>query len=432
MPKNSFKEAFLHFIWQHQYFDKKNFVTTEGESIQVLSTGFLNKDAGPDFYNCRILINKIEWHGTIEVHYKTSDWNRHNHANDKAYNNVVLHLVWEQDINIKRHDGSYIPTLELKNRVDYKIIEGYQSLLNSPNKIPCDRSIGNVDNLFILSMLERCLVERMENKANDVLILQKRNNSNWEETCYQWLGKCFGFKINSEPFQRLCTLLPYSILKKHLSNSLQTEALLFGIAGFLEGANEEKYFTDLKKEFLFLSQKYLLKSPMEISEWKFLRLRPANFPSIRIAQFAAFLLSTENLFDSIFNNQSEFFKIKLASKPNSFWHSHFHFGNTSKSKHQATLGKNSIENIIINAIVPLRFSYGISQDQDQIKDDCLDLLRQLSPEKNHILNIFSDLKLPIPSAFESQAYLQLHNTYCVKKECLSCTIGHQIIHPKRH
>jgi len=215
MPKNSFKEAFLHFIWQHQYFDKKNFVTTEGESIQVLSTGFLNKDAGPDFYNCRILINKIEWHGTIEVHYKTSDWNRHNHANDKAYNNVVLHLVWEQDINIKRHDGSYIPTFELKNRVDYKIIERYQFLLNSPNKIPCDRSIGNVDNLFILSMLERCLVERMENKANDVLILQKRNNSNWEETCYQWLGKCFGFKINSEPFQRLCTLLPYSILKKH-------------------------------------------------------------------------------------------------------------------------------------------------------------------------------------------------------------------------
>lgn len=431
MPKHSFKEAFLHHVWQYQFFNKNNLLTTTGEKLQVLSPGISNKNAGPDFYQSRLLIQGIEWHGSVEVHYKSSDWNKHLHLHDKAYNNVVLHLVWEQDAPSLRQDGTTIPTLELKNRVSQSLIEQYKAMLETNEAIPCAGNLPQVEDLYVKAMLERSLVERMETKANEVLLLLHQNISDWEETCYQWIGKCFGFKTNSEAFVQLCHYIPYSILRRYLTNSLQTEALLFGTAGFLESEWEEPYFAALKKEYQYLVEKHALKKGMDTSEWKFMRLRPANFPTVRLAQFAALLNKTVNLLDFVLLDKKNLaqLKTKFDCELAPFWNTHFQFGKKGTKKRNPKIGIQSIENLIINAMVPLRFAYAMEHDQQEDKEAILELLSQLPAEKNHILSLYTSLNFSNQNAYESQSLLQLHNAYCKKKACLSCTIGHAILHP---
>ena len=429
MPKQSFREAFLHYVWQYQYFDKDNLTSTSGESISILSPGFLNKDSGPDFYNSRIIINDIEWYGTTEVHYKTSDWTKHNHTIDKAYNSVILHLVWEEDLKVERQDQSKIPTLELKNRVNKSVIELYQNLLTNPDIIPCQKSISKIDGYFISAMLEKTLIERLEQKSKEILILLDNSANNWEETCYQWLGKCLGFKINSEPLFQLCRLLPYSILKKYLNNSLQIDSLLFGVAGLLEITEDSNYTNSLKKEYNYLRTKHSLVNELTSAQWKFLRLRPANFPTTRIAQLSAIISSQVPLTDIVFSFSIEEIKGCFNHSPDDYWKNHYHFNKTAKKHHQPCMGLDSVENLIINAIIPLRFAYAIKQDDEDLKDNCLDLFKSLKAEKNHITNSYTSIGLKINSAFESQSYLHLYNNYCLNRECLNCIIGHQIIYP---
>lgn len=432
MPKHSFKEAFLHYVWQYQYFNKHDLLTTSGEKLQVLSPGLANKNAGPDFYQSRLLIQDLEWHGTVEIHYKSSDWNKHLHIKDKAYNNVVLHLVWEQDVPSQRQDGTTIPTLELKNRVKPSLIEQYKTLLETTEAIPCAGNIHQVEEMYIKAMLERTLVERIETKANDVLNLLHKNKANWQETCYQWIGKCFGFKTNSEAFVQLCHHIPYSILRKYLTDGLQLEALLFGTAGFLEMEWDEPYYTTLKKQYHYLVQKHELKNKMDISEWKFMRMRPANFPTVRLAQFAAFLNKAENLLDFVLlekNNLAQI-KSKFDSQLNTFWSNHFQFGKKATKQRNPKMGVQSIENLTINAIVPLRFAHAMEHDEQEEKEASLELLSQLPAEKNQILSLYTSLNFSNQNAYESQSLIQLHNGYCKNKACLSCTIGHVILHPE--
>ena len=429
MPEQTFRESFLHYVWQYQYFNKVNLFTSVGESVQILSPGFLNKDAGPDFYNSKLLINNLEWFGTVEVHYKTSDWIKHNHTADKAYNSVILHLVWEEDIKIEREDGTSLPTLELRNRIDKGIIDLYHHLVNNPKTIPCEGSILHVDDIFITSMLERTLIERLQLKSLEIIDLLGRNTNNWEETCYQWLGKCFGFKINSEAFLQLCRLLPYSILKKYNNQPVFTEALLFGVSGFLKDGSDTDYHVRLKKEYSYLKTKHSVNKEVDTHYWKFLRLRPANFPTLRIAQFAAFISANQSITDIILHYDLSQLRNCFSRSPELFWEDHYHFNKESDKFQESKLGSESIDNLAINAIIPLRFAYGIKHDNQELMYSCVDLYKGIKPEKNQIVNAYLDLGLKIPSSFESQAYIHLFNYYCNKRECLSCTIGHQIIHP---
>jgi hypothetical protein len=434
MPKAEFKEAFLHYVWQTQYFDKTALTSCSGEDIQVHSPGICHFNAGPDFLNARLLLDNIEWHGTVEIHYKSSDWIRHAHQTDKAYNNVVLHVVWQQDEEIKREDGTPIPTLELKSRVDKRLISSYKTLVESKNPIPCGKALLEVDTIYVLAQLERCLLERLQEKAAEIVQVYNGTNYNWEETMYKWIGKCYGFKINSEAFLRLCEVLPYSLLKKYLHHPLQTEALLFGVAGFLKEHHDAPYFQQLRKEYHYLEQKHDLKSLMQREEWKFLRLRPANFPTIRIAQFSSFLRSNKGLYDFVMGSEWDVFDSlkKLMGAVNPFWDSHFLFSKESSDRSSPKqLGVSSAENLVMNALLPLRFAYAHHIGHEEMKEQVLEQFRLLKPEQNHSLDKYVALGFKPSSAFETQALMQLHNVYCQKKQCLSCQIGRQIIYPNR-
>lgn len=430
MPKETFKEAFLHYIWQFQYFNKTGLKTTEGEDIQILSLGFPNSNSGPDFQQSRLNINSIEWYGHVEIHYKSSDWISHSHSRDPAYNNVILHVVWEADASPQRADGTTLPTLTLSGRVEKELIAKYEALLKNPISLPCSSHLPHVERIYISSMKDRCLVERLEEKSTEILKIFSSTKNNWEETAYQWLGKCFGFKVNSEPFQKLCEILPYDLLKKYKNNSLQTEALLFGVSGLLDKEFASDYPLQLKKEFEYLKHKHIIGKSLNLSEWKFLRLRPHNFPTLRLAQFAAFLIVCKDLFDFVFktpHSSSHFSLFAAPSHP--FWNNHYVWEKkASQAKNEVQMGTSSIENLLMNGIFPLRFAHAHFLGNEDLKNDIAESFRQLKAEKNHILTYFDEFEnMEIKTAYDSQSLLQLYKRYCDKKKCLSCHIGHQIL-----
>lgn len=418
------QEAFLHFIWQFQYFNKKDLFTNEGEILNILHPGIPNSDAGPDFTNAKVLIGNVQWHGQAEIHIFSSDWHRHEHANDAAYDNVILHVVWNDDKPLKRVDGSLIPTLELKKRVNEDLILKWQHLLKTEDRIPCSSQLLDVKELIRLSMLDKALFERLQMKANKIIKLLKENDNDWEATTYQLLASNFGFKINSIAFMELSKALPFKIILKHQDNIFQLEALLYGQAGLLDDHIEEDYFISLKKEYLFLKHKYNLTSGnLPVYEWKFLRLRPANFPTIRIAQFAMLLHNLKKIFSFILEVESpEDILNTFSIKQSSYWQKHYHFAKTSQGKVPG-LGKSSIENIIINTLSPLLAAYGISKQEQFYIDKSIELLQSVTSEDNKIMRYWNEAGLNAKTGFDSQALIQLFNEYCNKKKCLSCNIG---------
>ncbi len=429
--KESFKEDFLHHIWKFQYFNKQDIRTRQEEAVCVLFPGHPNSDAGPDFKEAKIIVGGIEWHGHVEIHYKSQEWNAHRHATDPAYNNVILHVVWEYNGASLRSDGSEVPVIELKGRVDQSLIETYRSLVKSTLSIPCAPFVKQMDTIHIFSMLERTLVERMEAKSKEILQIYQATKNDWEETAYRWLGKCYGFKVNSDAFLKLCEVLPFALLKRYRPNPLQFEALLFGCAGFLEAGSKETYPQSLRKEFHYLVQKHASLRTLMLSEWKFLRLRPANFPTLRIAQFSAFLQSTPYVFDSIFHSPSiQAFADQCAQPTSPFWQDHYHFGAPAAKKRNSTqLGKSSAENLLLNALLPLRFAYADFNGLWELKDKTIEAFRSLKAEENAILHLFHEVSFPLASAYEGQALLQLHHQYCKRKRCLDCHIGAHILYP---
>jgi hypothetical protein len=424
-------ESFLHYLWQFQYFDKSELKTAEGESVTVFKPGFLNSNAGPDFSQGKIKIGSIEWAGSVEIHIKSSGWKDHHHDDDAAYENVILHVVWQNDKPVVRKDGSVLPTIELRNRVNESLITEYKKLINSSFAIPCSKLLPRVTDITKLSMLDKALVERLEGKSFFVKELLKKNNSDWNETCYQLLAKNFGFKVNSDPFLQLTQNLPYKILLKHSNNSLQGEALLFGVAGFLEGGMKDDYFTSLQKEFKILSAKYQLdRKKLNPAQWKFLRLRPANFPTIRIAQFAAMIVNSPNIFSKLLdaNGYKELKEIFKADQT-SYWHSHYRFGKKSKSS-VYDLGMMSIDNLIINSVAPLLVAYGIEHAETSYIDKAQQILQQMPAEGNKIIRSWNDLNWKVKNAFDSQALIQLYNNYCQERNCLNCVIGTSLLKPE--
>ncbi len=420
------KEDFIHYLWRLKRFDLHNLSTTKGEKIIIQNGGEHNTNAGPDFLNARIQIGETLWAGNVEIHIKSSEWTKHQHHKDKAYNNVILHVVFEEDKTAFRENGEAIPCLELAKRIPPNLSTSYIKLVNNEYWIPCQHQFHTVKEITRNIWLDRLLVERLEQKTAYIKEVLNRNKNNWEETFYQILARNFGVKVNADPFELLARSIPLLTLAKHKSNLLQIEALLFGQAGLLAQDFEDDYPNQLKKEYAFLQQKYQLQA-INTASWKFMRLRPANFPSIRIAQFATLIYQSVHLFSKVLAAQNvkeveNMFEVKLSN----YWQTHYVFDKTSV-KRKKTLGKSTIHLFVINTIAPFIFLYGQEKGEERFKEKALQFLEELKPEKNSIISKWQELGVEPTSAYQTQALLQLKNEYCKHKRCLECSIGNAIL-----
>lgn len=417
-------EDFLEFVWRYQYFEKFDLQTTTGQRITIESTGFLNTNAGPDFQEAIIAIDEVKWAGHVELHVRSSDWLKHNHQVDKAYDNVILHVVWEHDKELE----IAAPTLELKRIVSNELLEKYVKLKQNMAVIPCANQLDQVNVLVKLNMLEKVLIERLERKSNEVLKLH-HDNHDWLETAYQLLMKYMGFKVNNDAFLNLAKSVPLKILQKHRNNLFQLEALVFGQSGLIDEADD--YALKLKKEYDFLALKYQLSKPMDSSRWKFLRLRPPNFPTIRMAQVAALMHQEVNLFSLLteVNDEPSFYK-KMAVEVSDYWKTHYHFGKKKNKDSSGKIGVSSLSGIAINVVAPLKFAYARHQDKPELKETVGEFLETLKLESNTKVKKMIAVGFDLQSASDSQAAIELLDNYCDKKHCLRCTIGVSIIKSK--
>lgn len=420
------QESFLHYIWQFQSFDKNDLRISSNEKLAVFSQGILNGDAGPDFSNAKIKLENIEWAGSVEIHVNSGSWYDHQHHTDPAYENVVLHVVWKEDKKVLRSDGTPMPTLVLENRVDPSLIIRYENLLNSSSPILCEKLFPNVSEITKHGMLDKALMERLEHKAIQIIQLLKSSNNDWEVVTYQHLARNFGFKVNYEPFFQLANSVRRTILLKHSDNLMQIEALLFGQAGFLDYGIKDDYHKTLKQEYQALSSKYQLENQkIGKEQWKFLRLRPANFPTIRIAQFGALIYTHKNFFSKLIEPDSNIRRL-FEVNTSSYWQSHYRFGRATV-RSISGMGDESIDNIIMNTVAPLLVAYGKVKDDQEMVDRAVQLLQQIKAEKNKITKSWATSGFAVKNAFDSQGLIELNNNYCLKRRCLACNIGVAIL-----
>jgi len=423
-----FTEDFLHYVWKFRLFDREDLTTRDGEKLEIFSAGTHNTDSGPDFQNARLRIGETTWAGNVEVHLSSSDWQKHGHASDNAYDNVILHVVYRDDQPLTLTNGRRVPTLELQNRISPDLYNRYHNLVfGSQAIIPCEASIASVDQLTMHTWLTRVLVERLEKRSAAVIAALNLNRSDWDETFYQFMAANFGFKTNALPFELLAKSLPQNILAKHKNNPGQIEALIFGQAGFLTEDVVDDYPRKLKKEYDFLRKKYNL-APLESHLWKFMRLRPQNFPTIRLAQFAALVVRSNHLFSKILeiNDIQGLRNLFIETKANSYWENHYRFDMKSAPSPK-NLGQASIDILLLNTLTLFLFSYGKHNQLQHYVNRSLQLLENLPNENNHITADFATLGVKIKTAFESQALLELKNSYCNYKKCLQCSVGNKIL-----
>ncbi|MDP2386133.1 MAG: DUF2851 family protein [Bacteroidota bacterium] len=419
-------EDFLHYVWKFGLFDKTGLKTTSGEPLSITKPGEHNYDSGPDFFNSKIQLNDTLWFGNVEIHINSSDWNKHLHQNDKAYNNVVLHVVLNHDKEIKNEIGEILPVLELKFRILPNVQRNYELLESSKKAIACTNMLDGVKEHTSSAWLQRMAIERLEEKMEAIKSIFINNNKDWQETFYQLLARNFGFQINGDAFYLLAKHLPLQIIYKHRSSLFQLESLLFGQSGLLEDQLEEPYAQKLQNEYEFLRKKYSL-IPLKKENWKYLRMRPVNFPTIRIAQFAALLHTSSHLFSKIVESNSITETKRLfTAEPSEFWNTHYSFTSLSKSSTKA-IGDSTASNILINTVAPLLFFYGKEKEDDRYTERTVELLFSIEPEDNKITREYSDSGLMPKNAGESQGMINLHKNYCKKFACLNCTIGNSIL-----
>ncbi len=418
------KESILHFIWQNKLFQSHSLLTTDGESVEVIDPGRLNTDAGPDFFNAKIKLGNTIWAGNVEIHTRSSEWARHGHDDDKAYNSVVLHVVKKADAQVFRADGAPIPQLELIYPVE--IEENYGQLMQNSLRIPCENKISAIPGIFIRSWKNALLTERLLQKTENISEILSQNNRHWEEAFYLNLARSFGFGTNGQAFEMLAASLPMQILGKHKNDLSQLEALLFGQAGLLAAKEEDAYLLSLRKEYDFLKIKYDLK-PIDGSQWKLLRLRPDNFPHVRIAQFAALIHKSTGLFSKITENPDiQYLQGIFRVEPSEYWKTHYLFAHESH-KSLKGIGQKAIEGIIINTVVPFLFSFADTRGNQSMKDKAIEILEKLPAENNVITRMWHETGIDCASAFDSQALIQLKKMYCDKRNCLRCRIGHKVL-----
>jgi hypothetical protein len=418
-------EEFLYYLWKNKLLIPDLF-TTDNERIEIIHAGNQNYDSGPDFFNSKIKINETIWAGNIEMHINSSDWIKHNHSSDKAYDNVILHIVFNNDMAISSTTGEKIPTLEVKDKYDKLYYFKYKSLLQTKDWIPCATYIKNIDDFTVNIWLDRLLIERLERKSNEIEVKLDLLNNDWNELFYRVLAKNFGFKTNSSPFEILAKTLKFEILLKHSDSILQLEALMYGQAGLLNENIKDGYSEKLITEYKFLSAKYNL-NPMIGDVWKMMRMRPVNFPTIRISQFAQLIHKTKHIFSKVVEIENLKQMRKLFDlNTSAYWENHYVFGKESKAK-KKNLGENAFELILINTIVPVLFVYGNYMGNQQLKERALNFLSEVKAEKNAIISRWIKLGLKVENAAQSQALITLKESYCSKKRCLDCNIGHKLI-----
>ena len=418
-------EDFLQYIWQYRLYLPEGNLTAEGEPVDPLQPGQPNTDAGPDFTDARVRIGDTLWSGCVEIHLRSSDWERHGHHTDPAYNNVILHVVYRHDADTYNARRQKIPVMEL--HFDTRYFDNYNQLANSKEHIACHNEPYKLDEFSFTSWMERLAVERLEQKSDAIMQSYASTGNHWEETLYQRLARNFGFSLNALPFESLAKSLSLNILLKHRDYLQQIEALLFGQAGMLADEHiDDTYYTELRKEYRYLQKKYNLE-PIDLFLWKFLRLRPINFPTLRIAQFAALIHHNEHLFSQIMEAKSvDTFKNLFDLQASAYWDTHYVFGKESPKRNK-TFGKSSIHTILINTVAPFLFVYGKARGKDDFCTHAISLLESLPPEKNSIIARWEELGALNSNALKSQALLQLDNEYCRPKRCLSCAIGNKIV-----
>lgn len=416
----------MQYVWKHRLWRSEDMVTNTGKKVRVVDPGLLNTDAGPDFFNAKIEIDGHMWVGNVEMHYRATDWKRHHHDSDKAYDSVILHVVAKDDAPVRRTNGELIPQLVLE--VSPQFNADYASLVGAAIEVPCATKIKQVPHLTIVEWVEGLAFERLHGKVERIHQLLDSFNGSWEDVCYVTLARNFGFGINNDAFERLARRTPLRLLGKHSDSVLQIEALLFGQAGMLDAQKPgmDSYYNQLCTEYAFLSNKFQL-TPMEKESWKLFRIRPQNFPYRRIAMLAQFIEGGFRMVNRILEAEGEkemraLFEVELSG----YWIKHYTFGKPNE-RATATLSRSSIDIILINTVAPLLYAYGELTGNYEMTDKAIKLLEDLRAESNSIVSHFVAYGIDCPDALTSQALVQLKREYCHARKCIYCKIGHHLL-----
>lgn len=419
-------EEYLHHVWKYRLFDERNLATTNGEKIFISQTGIHNSDAGPDFFNGLIRIGSTKWAGNIEIHIHSSDWRKHRHHTDPAYNNVILHVVFIHDESVYDSNNRMIPVLELKNRVDISAYEKFQEFIWSRSEFPCFRQQEKIPSVLFRSQFDRVIADRIERKIQPVRRDVAELNNNWEEVCYRTLARNFGFRVNAMPFEWLSRNTPLHLVKKSRGDVTSMEALFFGQAGFLDRDRDDAYFSLLKSRYAALKENYGL-SPIEKPVWKFSRMRPVNFPTVRLAQLAMLLHTQNDLMRLVTENlTSNEIRKSLMLVPSDYWCQHYSFSRVSRMRFKR-FGQEAADNLIINSIVPLMFCYGRDKGLEHYCERAMILLEETAPERNYICGKWSARGMKAINALDSQSQIEMWNNFCSRKKCLNCSIGNHLL-----
>ena len=419
------KEDFLHYVWHYKKFDFSNLVTVSGDALTITNSGQYLQKAGPDFFNAQIVIGNQKWAGNVEIHVKSSDWYLHHHEKDENYDSVILHVVWEHDIAVFRKDNSEIPVLALKEYVSSAVLNQYYSLTSPKSWIYCENQIKYVDQFVLKNWQERLFFERLERKSGPIQQLLQETANDWEAVLFCLLAKNFGLNTNGELFLKIAQSIPFSIIRKESFEIENLEALLFGMADLLPTEVEDLYVKDLKNRFLHISHKYQLSKTI-IEPIQFFKHRPDNFPTIRLAQLSMLYHQQQNLFSQILiaNNLNDLYSL-FNCTVSDYWQTHYQFDKKSPNK-KKQFSKSFIDLLVINTIIPVRFAYAKSLGKE-ITEEILELMQSIKPEKNIIIEKFSNFGIKPHNAFETQSLLQLKNEYCNHGKCLQCSIGTQLL-----
>ena len=426
LKTKTMNEDFLHYVWKYQLFSVHDLKTTTKEDLTILKIGNHNHNSGPDFLNSQLKIDNQLWVGNVEIHLKSSDWYAHHHEIDENYDAVILHVVWEDDATIFMKDNKPLPVLVLKDFVFNSALNNYRNLFSAKQRwIPCEKEISSVDDFTLDNWKERLFFERLERKSTEMNQLLETNQNDFEAVLFQLLAKNFGLKVNGDAFLNLAKSFNFSILRKVRFDEQQLSALLFGQAGFLEEVVEDEYHQQLKKEYKYLQHKHHLQ-PIVNMQFSFFRMRPPNFPTIRISQLISLYHLHQNLFSKMMqietlNGFYELFEITV----NPFWKTHYTFDKVSKSSPKK-LTKSFVDLLLINTIIPLKFLYQKNRGEVN-ENDFLAILQKIKSEKNSIISKFDEIGIKTKNGYETQSLLELKNNYCAKKLCLQCVIGIKLL-----
>ena len=420
-------EQLLHYVWKHKIFPLKELKTTTGQQVEVIDTGLANTDAGPDFFNAKLKLDGVLWIGNIEIHERSSDWFKHGHHADAGYNSVILHIASEIDTEISRSNGERIPQIQLI--CPEAIRTNYKELLETDSYPPCYRIIPSLSPFTAHSWMSALQMERFEQKATLLNERLKRCQGNWEDAFFITLARNFGFGLNGDTFETWAHRLPFRAVDKHRNDLFQIEAIFFGQAGILEDSDGDGYYLRLKKEYTYLQHKFGL-IPMDASLWRFLRLRPANFPHIRIAQLACLYHRAYGLLSRIMETETlQGVRDILKGGTSEYWLTHYTFGGSSPSRPK-TLSNTSLDLLIINTVVTFLYAYGLHKGNRVLCARAGSFLEELKAENNYITRMWEQCGMKASNAADSQALIQLKKEYCDKKKCLYCRIGYEYLKRK--